>query len=391
MTSLHEAVFYWPHPEPNEVILTGTFDQWKGTVHMQKSAVGFEAHVLVPWGQKALYKFVVDGRWTLHEDQPTETDPIGNVNNVYDAPPMPPPPAPAALPALPSVPEVQAPQDEPKPEPSVVPDKVPNGKVEEPEAPTQPEELPSPPVDEISQAAHNGDAAEPVAEDVIMVEVIEGTGAEPPFPPAKDVAPVVPHDIIPVTDGALPELAKVDLNLEPTHQPEPSVATSATAVSQEDANPLPPSTHTPAGAPATADQEPAQTPAAPEAGADSEAKPISTPADTAAPPPTESANDSKADEAQAKPVPSVVTPPPADEAKKEEPKEAPLPPPPAPQKKQSSTGSSSAPSSPVKYKFPAHIDDGRETISSTTSKRKKRLSILDKVKGLFHHKSDGKK
>lgn len=45
----------------------------------------------MPWGTKVAYKYIVDGRWTTADGQPTETDPIGNVNNVYSAPDAPPP------------------------------------------------------------------------------------------------------------------------------------------------------------------------------------------------------------------------------------------------------------------------------------------------------------
>lgn len=43
----------------------------------------------MPWGQKVLYKFIVDGRWVVHEKQPVEPDRAGNINNVYLAPPKP--------------------------------------------------------------------------------------------------------------------------------------------------------------------------------------------------------------------------------------------------------------------------------------------------------------
>lgn len=49
----------------------------------------------IPWEQKIKYKFIVDGKWQVHEDQPTEVDPGGFVNNIYTAPAKP-----AILPAL---------------------------------------------------------------------------------------------------------------------------------------------------------------------------------------------------------------------------------------------------------------------------------------------------
>lgn len=56
---------------------------------MKRTPTGFEGTVTVPWGSKVLYKFRVDGNWITHENQPTEVDPIGNVNNVTYAPERP--------------------------------------------------------------------------------------------------------------------------------------------------------------------------------------------------------------------------------------------------------------------------------------------------------------
>ena len=56
---------------------------------LTKTSTGLEATVDIPWGQKIKYKFIVDGRWSVLEDQPTEVDPGGYVNNVYTAPPKP--------------------------------------------------------------------------------------------------------------------------------------------------------------------------------------------------------------------------------------------------------------------------------------------------------------
>lgn len=63
--------------------------QWSASIHLTKTASGFEGTTKIPWGQKIKYKFVVDGQWVTHEDQPTETDPGGFVNNVFTAPPKP--------------------------------------------------------------------------------------------------------------------------------------------------------------------------------------------------------------------------------------------------------------------------------------------------------------
>ena len=65
----------------------------------------------VPWGDKIAYKYIVDGRWTTTDDQPTELDPMGNLNNVLRAPARPSPtPAPAPAPTL-------VPSQKPKPGP----------------------------------------------------------------------------------------------------------------------------------------------------------------------------------------------------------------------------------------------------------------------------------
>ncbi|KDR83446.1 hypothetical protein GALMADRAFT_274896 [Galerina marginata CBS 339.88] len=86
---LYEVRFIWPHPEPATVIVTGTFDDWSASTPLTKNATGFEGTTKIPWGQKIKYKFVVDGQWITHEDQETEIDPGGFVNNVYTAPPKP--------------------------------------------------------------------------------------------------------------------------------------------------------------------------------------------------------------------------------------------------------------------------------------------------------------
>lgn len=56
---------------------------------LTKTSTGLEASVDIPWGQKIKYKFVVDGQWLVLDDQPTEVDAGGYVNNVYTAPPKP--------------------------------------------------------------------------------------------------------------------------------------------------------------------------------------------------------------------------------------------------------------------------------------------------------------
>ncbi|KAG6849225.1 hypothetical protein H0H93_010347 [Arthromyces matolae] len=78
-----------PHPEPSEVIVSGSFNDWARIYKLKKDSTGFTGSVFVPWGSKIAYKYIVDGMWTTHPDQPTEVDHEGNVNNMYTAPPQP--------------------------------------------------------------------------------------------------------------------------------------------------------------------------------------------------------------------------------------------------------------------------------------------------------------
>jgi len=90
---LHQVILRWPHTDANEVIVTGTFDQWSSSLHLSRKPDGFEAPVFIPWKDKIMYKFIVDGRWMTNDAEPTEID-HGFVNNVYTAPSKPPLPEP---------------------------------------------------------------------------------------------------------------------------------------------------------------------------------------------------------------------------------------------------------------------------------------------------------
>ncbi|KAF9008791.1 hypothetical protein BDQ17DRAFT_1236389 [Cyathus striatus] len=83
---LHEVLFQWPHTEPYNVIVTGTFDQWSRSILLSKTPTGFEATIKIPYGDKIKYKFIVDGQWVFRDDLPTDVDPGGFINNVYTAP-----------------------------------------------------------------------------------------------------------------------------------------------------------------------------------------------------------------------------------------------------------------------------------------------------------------
>ena len=60
--------------------------QWSGSTRLERAPSGFSKSVSVPWDSKISYKYIVDGNWTTHENQPTEHDGSGNVNNVVFSP-----------------------------------------------------------------------------------------------------------------------------------------------------------------------------------------------------------------------------------------------------------------------------------------------------------------
>ncbi|ESK93787.1 carbohydrate-binding module family 48 protein [Moniliophthora roreri MCA 2997] len=86
MADLHQVVFEWPHGGANTVIVTGSFDQWSSSTRLTKQGSTFKATVSVPWNQKIVYKFIVDGQWLVNDREPTEWDNAGNLNNTYHSP-----------------------------------------------------------------------------------------------------------------------------------------------------------------------------------------------------------------------------------------------------------------------------------------------------------------
>ncbi|KAK4054412.1 mannose-1-phosphate guanyltransferase [Microbotryomycetes sp. JL201] len=78
--------------EAASVIVTGSFDDWKSTVHLTKDVDGrLTAKLPINYGEKITYKYVVDGTWQHNPLEPTETDGSGNTNNVFTAPEAPAP------------------------------------------------------------------------------------------------------------------------------------------------------------------------------------------------------------------------------------------------------------------------------------------------------------
>jgi 1,4-alpha-glucan branching enzyme len=76
MSSSHYThTFTWPPTPSKSVIVTGTFDDWSGTVHhlhQNKDTGYWEGKVDMPFGERVAYKYVVDGHWLIREDEAKE-------------------------------------------------------------------------------------------------------------------------------------------------------------------------------------------------------------------------------------------------------------------------------------------------------------------------------
>ncbi|KAJ4299164.1 Cruciform DNA binding protein [Kalmusia sp. IMI 367209] len=72
--------FTWEH-SAHEVFVTGSFDDWRKTVKLEKEDGIFKKTVELP-KTKHQYKFVVDGSWVTNDSAPKEADDSGNFNNV---------------------------------------------------------------------------------------------------------------------------------------------------------------------------------------------------------------------------------------------------------------------------------------------------------------------
>jgi len=240
MADFHEAVFWWPYAG-EDVILTGTFDQWSRSMHLVRGPSGFEGTVRVPWGQKVAYKFIVDGRWMTTDQALTEPDGAGNTNNIYYAPPNPTsftivnePPTVAVVPAVqPSTTTPEAP-------------KAVEGKIQEtPE--THSPIANGTAVVPVSPVSQNEPVQSPVVKSTPAVPFTSSPQDGPVSPPAKTsakelpVAPIEPK----LVDAAGPVIApKIPLPIVPVND---SNAAFATPISVSDASQSEstPSTHTP--------------------------------------------------------------------------------------------------------------------------------------------------
>ena len=75
--------FRWPEG-PTNVVLTGEFDNWQGTLPLDKTAEGdFRVTYPLIFSQKdkIYFKFIVDGEWTVSSAYPTEHGSDGIENN----------------------------------------------------------------------------------------------------------------------------------------------------------------------------------------------------------------------------------------------------------------------------------------------------------------------
>ncbi|KAI0347027.1 hypothetical protein BDW22DRAFT_1417043 [Trametopsis cervina] len=269
-----EAQFRWPHRDANDVVVTGEFDAWSRSHHLSRSANGFEGTVQIPWGRKIAYKYIVDGRWTTTDEQPTELDSIGNLNNVLNAPARPPTPkaAPPVLPEEPSPPSAA---------PSTLGGILTNAKnaavaMVEALAPGT-TETPQP-TPAIGHDAIKEQVLDTVAEvkEKVLEPTSEPTPAEEPVPTPKEevnveavlpvapeeaeAAPVVPVPVLPLAEETNPSTANghagkpLDTTIvegsttsETQAQAEPSTHTPVVPAPEPETPPaFEPSTHTPA-------------------------------------------------------------------------------------------------------------------------------------------------
>jgi serine/threonine protein kinase len=80
LNALAPYTFQWTQPA-TEVFVTGVFDNWTKSIKLEDCGGFFEKTVLLP-RTPTMYKFVVDGNWTIDPSKRTETDVYDNVNNL---------------------------------------------------------------------------------------------------------------------------------------------------------------------------------------------------------------------------------------------------------------------------------------------------------------------
>ncbi|KAI5124790.1 hypothetical protein M0805_005424 [Coniferiporia weirii] len=315
MAATYDLEFVWPYVEATDVIVTGTFDGWSSSLHLNRTPAGFAGSVALPWESKILYKFVVDGNWQTLLGHPIEVDPAGNVNNVAYTPEKPQPNASAEeTPILPPTLVSEA-------EPADVP--VPEAK-EEPTVEASPADVKSDDAP-VEMAPDLSIAIQPVLDSDTNTE--PEPSSEPSVPDASTHAPSAQE---PASEATLPPAS------EPVVEATSAVVIPEPVTAEE---PSPSAEVTPA-------PEPAPEPVAREATEETHVAPST-------PPPT------KKELAPSAPVTPIKT----DSAHERD----------STRTTGSTAPSSSAPSTPkTKQSFPADQFEG--------GKRKKRLSILGKIK-----------
>ncbi|KAI0721924.1 hypothetical protein C8T65DRAFT_734909 [Cerioporus squamosus] len=273
MSEFYEATFRWPHPDASNVIVTGSFDSWSCSHPLTKTPSGtFEGTVKLPWGEKVTYKYIVDGRWTTTDEQATELDPAGNLNNVLRVPARP-EPEPAPAPAVAPETETETETDEKTvttPEETTTVGAV-NGIVEtakqaavsmvEALAPGTAETPAETPVTEDAPAEPTP-APEPSESDPAAVEVTnEAVLPSEPVPVAPQVpVPVLPLSNEPPSDSTTAPVADVSeskpletLVVEGSTTAETAVVPAPEPAAAEEK----PSTHEPTAVNGTSEAEPA--------------------------------------------------------------------------------------------------------------------------------------
>lgn len=150
----------------------------------------------MPWGRKIAYKYIVDGRWTTTDDQPTELDSMGNLNNVLSAP---------ARPSTPKTPMLESPVPPAKTNGVVngavtaaknaavaMVEAIAPGTTDEPLSPVQPE-----------VASHATESTEEVVEPEKAVNGTSDTPKEEESAPVSEPAPVYEKEI--TAEAVLPK------------------------------------------------------------------------------------------------------------------------------------------------------------------------------------------
>jgi len=277
---LHQVILRWPHTDANEVIVTGTFDQWSSSLRLSRKPDGFEAPVFIPWKDKIAYKFVVDGRWMTNDTQPTETD-HGFVNNVYTAPPKPPMPEPQHAVVPPSESKVEPEHVEKVPTPADKP--VENGELFEAPipiagpAPEKPSTIP----DEVKQVVTSAVDTPHVATAQVATEPQEVERASEEVAP--DQAPKEPVHIASADAAQVEDPASASVP-----DPEPGATPDVDAAGIDGSVPVEKGTSPTAEAESKLDvEEPAPVPK-PEAAAPAAVEPVPEPTKLEAAPAAES-------------------------------------------------------------------------------------------------------